>query len=254
MGEINIIFEGSMSIASKTQQKKLMREISLAQRIKPGRKIRWYDMDILFGLEDHLETELFDRNLPFVVKLPIGRHKVAKTLIDNRASLNLVMRKTFIEMSLKLKDLTLIHDMFHGVIPGQSSTPIRRIDLEVPCITWDNKHKEMLMLEVVSFNIRYNRINRRHFLLKFMTVIHIAYATLKIPSPKGIITIKTNQHDALACENATLTHDGRFSEKAAQDQAAKVVKMHDGITSFKSPVPKPLAIGSPRPLLAKKGA
>jgi hypothetical protein len=93
MGEINIIFEGSMSIASKTQQKKLMREISLAQRIKPGRKIRWYDVDILFGLEDHLETELFDRNLPFVVKLPIGRHKVAKTLIDNRASLNLVMRK-----------------------------------------------------------------------------------------------------------------------------------------------------------------
>jgi hypothetical protein len=53
-----------------------------------------------------------------MVKLPIGRHKVAKILIDNGASLNLIMRKTFIEMGLNLKDLTLVHDTFHGVIPG----------------------------------------------------------------------------------------------------------------------------------------
>jgi hypothetical protein len=40
MGEINIIFRGSMSITSKTQRKKLEREISLAQRIMPRRKMR----------------------------------------------------------------------------------------------------------------------------------------------------------------------------------------------------------------------
>jgi hypothetical protein len=91
MGEINVIFGGSMSIASKTQGKKLEREISLAQRIEPGRKMKWSDMNISFGSEDHSETELSERNLPFVVKLPIGWHKVAKTLIDNGASLNLIM-------------------------------------------------------------------------------------------------------------------------------------------------------------------
>jgi hypothetical protein len=37
-----------------------------------------------------------------MVKLPIGRYKVAKTLFDNGASLNLIMRKTFIEMGLNL--------------------------------------------------------------------------------------------------------------------------------------------------------
>jgi hypothetical protein len=58
-----------------------------------------------------------------------------------------------------------------------------------------------------------------------MAAIHIAYATKKMPGPKGVITIKTDQRDALACENATLTHAGRFSEKAAQEQAAKVAKM-----------------------------
>jgi hypothetical protein len=75
-------------------------------------------IDISFRPEDHPETELSERNLPFMVKLLIWWHKVAKTLIDNWASLNLVMRKTFIEMGLNLKDLSPVHDMFHGVIPG----------------------------------------------------------------------------------------------------------------------------------------
>jgi hypothetical protein len=83
---------------------------------------------------------------------------VAKTLIDNGASLNLIMRKTFIEMSLNLADLTPVHDTFHDVIPGQSSIPIGRIDLEVSCGSGDNKRKEMLIFEVASFDIGYNCI------------------------------------------------------------------------------------------------
>jgi hypothetical protein len=68
--------------------------------------MKWSDMDITFRPEDHPETELSQRNLPIVIKLPIGQHKMAKMLIDNGASLNLIMRKTFIEMGLNLKDLT----------------------------------------------------------------------------------------------------------------------------------------------------
>jgi hypothetical protein len=112
MEEINMIFRGSMSITSKIQGKKPEREISLAQRILPRRMMKWSDVDISFGPEDHPDIELSERNLPFVVKLPIRWHTVAKTLIDNGASLNLIMRKTFMKMSLNLADLTLVHDMF----------------------------------------------------------------------------------------------------------------------------------------------
>jgi hypothetical protein len=49
-----------MSIISKTQGKKLEREISLAQRIEPGRRMRWSDIDISFGPQDHPDTELSD--------------------------------------------------------------------------------------------------------------------------------------------------------------------------------------------------
>jgi hypothetical protein len=118
MVEINVIFGDSMSITSKTQEKKLQRKISLAQKIEPGRRMRWSDDYIAFGPEDHLDTELPERNLPLVIKILIGRHKVDKTLIDNGASLNLMMRKTFIEMCLKLSDLTHVYDTFHKIIPG----------------------------------------------------------------------------------------------------------------------------------------
>jgi hypothetical protein len=123
MDEINMIFGGSLSIASKTQGKKVEIDISLAQRIEPDKRMKWSETDISFGPEDHPTTELSNWNLPFVVKLPIGWHKVAKTLIDNRASHNLIVRKTFIEMRLNLSDLTLVLDTFHGVILEQSSTP-----------------------------------------------------------------------------------------------------------------------------------
>jgi hypothetical protein len=129
MAEINVIFGGSMSITSKTQGKKLQREINLAQQIEPERRMRWSDDYISFGPEDNTDMELSERNQPLVVKIPIGRHKVAKTLIDSGASLNLLMRKTFIEMGLRLLDLTQVHDTFHGIIPGQASTLIGRIDL-----------------------------------------------------------------------------------------------------------------------------
>jgi hypothetical protein len=130
--------------------------------------MRWSDDYILFGTEDHPDTELSERNLPLVVKIPIGQHKVAKTLIDSGASLNLLMRKTFIEMGVKLSDLTPLHDTFHRIILGQASTPIGRIDLKVSCGTGENKCREMLTFEVASFDIGYNCILGRPFLLRFM--------------------------------------------------------------------------------------
>jgi hypothetical protein len=72
-----------------------------------------------------------------------------------------------------------------------------------------------MTFEVASFDIGYNCILGRPFLLKFMTIIHTTCATMNMLSPKGMITIKADQRDALACENATLTHAGRFGKKTS---------------------------------------
>jgi hypothetical protein len=92
---------------------------------------------------------------------------------------------------------------------------------------------EMLTFEVASFNIRYNCILGKPFLLRFMAIIHTAYATIKTPGSKGVITLKLDQRDALSCENVALTYAGRFGEKEAQELAAKVAKTHSGGTLAK---------------------
>jgi hypothetical protein len=242
-----------MSITSKTQGKKLQREINLAQRIEPGRRMRWSDVDISFGPEDHPITKLSERNLSFVVKIPIGRHRVAKTMIDSGASLNLLMRRTFIEMGLSLADLTPVQDTFHGIIPGQSSTPIGHIDLEVSCDSGENKRRETLTFKVASFDIIYNSILGQPFLLKFMAVIHTAYVAIKMLGPKGVITLKSDQRDAVACENVALTHARKFGNKEAQDLAVKMARIQQGNTPSRIAMPGSAAKGTPRPITSKKG-
>jgi hypothetical protein len=130
-----------------------------------------------------------------------------------------------------------MHDTFHGIIPGQSSTSIGRIDMEVSCGSGENKRSEMLTFEVASFDIGYNCIIRRSFLLKFMAVIHTAYTTIKMPRSKDVIILKSDHRDALACENASLTHVGWFDEKEVQELTAEVVKTRGGSTPVKTAPP-----------------
>jgi hypothetical protein len=105
---------------------------------------------------------------------------------------------TFIEMGLNLSDLTPVNDAFHEVIPGQASTLIGHIDLEVSCGIGENKRREMLTFKVASFDIGYNCILGRPFLLKFMTVIYTTYTIVKMPGPRRVITLKSDQCDFLA--------------------------------------------------------
>jgi hypothetical protein len=85
-----------------------------------------------------------------------------------------------------------------------------------------------------------------------MAVIHTAYATVKMRGPRGVITLKSDQHDALACENIALTHAGRFRKEEAQKLVVKVAKMHGGGTPAKTVTPGPSAGGTSKTPVAKQ--
>jgi hypothetical protein len=159
---------------------------------------------------------------------------VVKTLVDNGASLNLIMRKASIEMGLNLANPTPVHHTFHNIISRTFVHSHRMHRLEVSCGSEDNKCREMLTFEVASFDIGYNCILRRPFLLKFMAVIYTAYATMKISGSRSIITIKVGQRGTLTCENASLSHAGHFGDKTTQDHSVKVAKMQKGSTPLKT--------------------
>ena len=95
---VNMIFSGSEARPLKTQYKKLERKVLSATPVV--RYMEWWQHAITFGHEDHPTTKLNNRNLPFVVKMPIFQHNVAKTLIDSGSALNLLMKHTFEVMRL----------------------------------------------------------------------------------------------------------------------------------------------------------
>jgi hypothetical protein len=86
-----------------------------------------------------------------------------------------------------------------------------------------------------------------------MAIVHTAYAMIKMPGLKGIIILKSDQHNTLACENAALTYIGRFGEKEAHELTAKMAKTHRGSTPARSVVPKPPISGTTWPPAKKKG-
>jgi hypothetical protein len=71
-------------------------------------------------------------------------------------------------------------------------------------------------------------------------------------APGGVITLKSDQRDDLACENATLTHAGKFGQEEAQKLAAKVAKTHGGGTPTKTVTPEPSAGDTSKMLEAKQ--
>jgi hypothetical protein len=86
-----------------------------------------------------------------------------------------------------------------------------------------------------------------------MVVIHTAYATMKMPGPKGFITIKGNQRHALAFENASLSHVRHIEDKMAQEQEANMVKTKGGSTPHKASMFKPPTGSTPRAPTTQKG-
>jgi hypothetical protein len=86
-----------------------------------------------------------------------------------------------------------------------------------------------------------------------MAVIHTAYTTIKMPGPKGVITLKSDQRDAVACENAALTHVKKFGNKEAQDLTIKMAKIQQGNTPSRIAMPGSAARGTSQPVTSMKG-
>src|SRR3954469_17736115 len=78
---------------------------------------------------------------------------------------------------------------FHGIVPGKAVYPLGKISLEVVFDSASNFLKETLDFEVVDWKSQYHAILGRPAFTRFMAVPHYAYLKLKMPRPRGVITI-----------------------------------------------------------------
>jgi hypothetical protein len=77
-----------------------------------------------------------------------------------------------------------------------------KIRMDVMFGNRNNCRVENLMFEVVDLESPYHALLGRLALAKFMASTHVAYLKMKIPGPKGVITIIGDYKRSMACATA----------------------------------------------------
>jgi hypothetical protein len=78
-----------------------------------------------------------------------------------------------------------------------------RVQLEVLFGKKGNSHREPIWFEVVDISSPYHALLGRPALAKFMAVLHYAYLNMKLPGPRGVITVLGCFKKSLACAKAS---------------------------------------------------
>ena len=78
---------------------------------------------------------------------------------------------------------------FRGIIPGVEASCTGSIALEVVFGSPENYRTEELIFEIVPFRSDYQALLGRTAFARFNAVPHYAYRKLKMPGPRGVITV-----------------------------------------------------------------
>ena len=130
--------------------------------------------------------------------------------MDGGSSINILYYDTFNRMKLLDRQLIPTETVFHGIVPGKSAKPIGKIYLEVAFGTLENYRSEILPFEVVDLKSPYHALFGRPAYFKFMARSCYVYLKLKMPGPKGVITVNGSRQMALECEREKCIWFGWF--------------------------------------------
>jgi hypothetical protein len=125
-----------------------------------------------------------------VLKAQIGAYDVDRIFMDAGSGINLIYAKTLRAMHISLEFLKPTDCSFHGIVPGSANYPLGRIALNVCFGNRQNYRREKLDFEVMDWPSQYHAILGQPAFSRFMAVPHYMYLVLKMPGPKGIITVK----------------------------------------------------------------
>jgi hypothetical protein len=119
-------------------------------------------------------------------------------LIDGGSNINLLYRSSMEKLGIPLAHLKPSRLTFHGIVPGHSCTPMGRVQLEVLFGKKGNSHREPIWFEVVDISSPYHALLGHPALAKFMVVPHYAYLKMKLPGPRGVITVSGSFKKSIA--------------------------------------------------------
>jgi hypothetical protein len=187
---------------SKKEQKSISRQVNLAISSPPATTeyLRWSDQPVRFSRADHPRKVPRPGHAPMVLKAQIGGYDVGRVFMDAGSGINLIYARTLKAMCISLEILKPTNCSFHGIVPEGANYPLGKIELDVCFGNSSNYHREKLEFEVMDWPWQYHAILGWPAFAKFMAVPHYAYLTLKIPGPKGTITVQGRFEVSNTCD------------------------------------------------------
>lgn len=123
--------------------------------------------------------------------------------MDGGNSLNLLYQDTVRKMGIDPSRIKPTKTTFKGVIPGVEARCMGSITLEVVFGSPNNFRSEDSIFDIVPFRSGYHALLGRTAFARFNAVPHYAYLKLKMPEPRGVITVNGNMEHSLRTEEHT---------------------------------------------------
>ena len=124
-----------------------------------------------------------------MLEAQIGGFEMSRVFMDGGSGINLIIASTLAAMRIPQCSLEQSDTTFHGIVPGKGIFPLGKIGLDVIFGKPDNFRQERLEFEVVDWPSQYHAILGRVAFARFLAVPHYAYLLLKMPGPRGVITV-----------------------------------------------------------------
>ena len=135
----------------------------------------------------------------------IDGYRLTRVLMDVGSSLNLIYEDTVRRMGINPSRISQSNTTFEGVIPGVEAYGRGSIILEVTFGSPGNSRSEVLLFTIAPLQSGYHALLGRTAFARFNAVSHYAYLTLKMPGPRGVITINGNTERSSRAEENAMT-------------------------------------------------
>ena len=130
----------------------------------------------------------------------IDGYHLSRVLMDGGSSLNLIYQDTVRKMGIDPSRISQSNTTFKGVILGVEARCRGSLILEVTFGSPDNLRSEELLFTIAPIRSGYHALLGRTTFARFNAVPHYAYLKLKMPGPRGVITVNGNTKLSLRAE------------------------------------------------------
>src|SRR4051812_26100772 len=217
----------------KRERKRALRDVYALEPVAPKFN-PWSSCPTTFDRRDH-PTSIRHGGFAALVLDPIidGFH-LTRVLMDGGSSLILLYQDTVRKIGIDPSRIKPTKTTFKGVVPGVEANCTGSVTLEVVFVSPDNFRSEELIFDIVSFRSGYHALLGRTAFAKFNAIPHYAYLKLKMPGPRGVITVNGNTERSLQTKEHTTALAAEVQSSLARQFSNPALKKSDTVKRARS--------------------